>query len=71
VNKGKGEGESLTWLHVDSDNAMHHHSLDDMPGHLPHIPWKKCVLTWCCHVVIIVGVCIGGGSGDAVGQGGG
>jgi len=76
VNKGKGEGESLTWLHVDSD---------DVPGCLCHIPWKKCALMWCCHVVIVVGcvfvvgvverrlqgVVVGGSGGDAVGWGGG
>ena len=77
VNKGKGSVRWLTCIHVESDNNLRHHCLNDvacsLTCHLVFIPLKRCVfallllsirlvvlsiwlVTWHCHVVVLVGV---------------
>jgi len=65
-------------MNVDSDDDLRHHRLHDVARPLmcpvvavSHLPLSIGLVTWCCHVVVVVGMCSGGSRRRTMGVEGG
>jgi len=76
--KRNGGGESLTWMNADGNDNLRRHRLHDVARPLmcpvvavSHLPLSIGLVTWRCHIVVVVGMCSGGSRRRTMGVEGG